>query len=437
MTPAARLQASIEVLADIIARRRPAADALKDWGLAHRFAGSKDRAAIASLVYDGLRRKASAAWLMGGETPRAIMLGALRTIRAMPEEEIARLCSGDRFAPESISEEERARLRMEPAAVLADAPPHAAGDFPEWLTPQLTRRFDASLLEEMRALAARAPVDIRVNSLKTLRDKIRPGLAHFGPIDTPYAPMGLRFEPGEGGRGPSLQATEEFQKGQFEIQDEGSQLVALLAGAEQGTQVVDLCAGGGGKTLALAAAMNNSGQIYATDSDARRLAPIHQRLERAGVRNVQVRAPRGRDDEPLADLRGKADLVLIDAPCTGVGVWRRNPDAKWRVRPGALEQRMADQDAVLARGASLVRPGGGIAWITCSLLMEENEDRLAAFLAAHPQFRALDLRESLALAPDALSERADILVGDGLGLLLTPLRTGADGFFLAMLHRQG
>lgn len=436
MTPAARLQASIEVLADIFARRRPAADALKDWGLAHRFAGSKDRAAIASLVYDGLRRKASASWLMGAETQRAVMLGALRTIRAMPEDEIARLCSGDRFAPESLSEPERARLRLAPAAALADAPAFIAGDFPEWLSPQLHRRFGDALVAEMKALATRAPVDIRVNSLKTLRDQIRPKLAHFNPVDTPYAPMGLRFEPGEGGRGPALQATEEFQKGQFEIQDEGSQLVALLAGGEPGRQVIDLCAGGGGKTLALAAAMNNSGQIYATDNDARRLAPIHQRLERAGARNVQVRTPKGRDDEPLRGLEGKADLVVIDAPCTGVGTWRRNPDIKWRVRPGSLEQRMAEQDAVLARGSRFVKPGGFIAYITCSLLVEENEDRIAAFLTDVPGFRSVDARESLALAPDALSERRNIVVGDGLGLLLTPLCTETDGFFLALLRRD-
>ncbi|MBN9064874.1 MAG: RsmB/NOP family class I SAM-dependent RNA methyltransferase [Rhizobiales bacterium] len=437
MTPAARLQASIDILDDLVVRRWPAADALKDWGLAHRFAGSKDRAAIASLVYDALRRKASAAWLMGADDARSIMLGALRSIRAMTEESVADLCSGDRFAPRLLSDGERGRLRVDPATALAGAPDPVAGDFPEWLAPHLARRFSDTLLPEAQALATRAPIDVRANSLKTLRDKLRPALAHFDPVDTPFAPMGLRFAVGEGGRGPALQATAEFQKGQFEIQDEGSQLVALLAGAEPGMQVVDLCAGGGGKTLALAAAMNNSGQIYATDSDARRLAPIHQRLERAGARNVQVRAPKGRDDEPLRDLEGKADLVLIDAPCTGVGVWRRNPDAKWRVRPGALDQRMADQDRVLARGARLVKPGGRIAYITCSLLAEENEDRVSAFLAGAPDFQPVDARESLALAPDALSERSDLVVGGGIGLLLTPLRTATDGFFLALLQREG
>ncbi len=178
-------------------------------------------------------------------------------------------------------------------------------------------------------------------------------------------------------------------------------------------QVIDLCAGGGGKTLALAALMNNTGQIFATDIDARRLAPIHERLERAGVRNAQVRTPRGRitgrEDDPVADLDGKLDLALIDAPCTGVGVWRRNPDAKWRIRPGALEQRMAEQDAVLARASRLVKRGGRIAYITCSMLPDENDARIAAFLAAHPGFSLVDPHEVLALAPDALAEREDIL----------------------------
>jgi 16S rRNA (cytosine967-C5)-methyltransferase len=234
-----------------------------------------------------------------------------------------------------------------------------------------------------------------------------------------------------------LQATPEFIKGLFEIQDEGSQVVAALAGAAPGMQVVDLCAGGGGKTLELAALMDNSGQIYATDADARRLAPIHDRLARAGVRNVQVRTPKGRGDEPLADLTGRIDLVLVDAPCTGIGTWRRNADTKWRVRPGALAERMKEQDFVLERARQLVRPGGRIAYITCSVLPRENDERIAAFLAGNPGFASVDPREVLALAPDTLSERDDLVSPAGLGLQLTPLRTGTDGFYLAILQRNG
>ncbi len=434
MTPSARLSAAIEVLADIEGRRRPAPDALKDWGLAHRFAGSKDRAAIASLVYDALRRKASAAHVMGEATPRAVLIGSLALARGLDAAAIAALCTGERFAPEPLSKAEQKRLA---ALKLDDAPAHIAGDFPEWLSDDLAAAFGDATVAEMTALSARAPIDIRVNTLKTERARIVPELAHLHPEITPHAPTGLRFSAGEDGRGPTLQVTPEFLKGLFEIQDEGSQIVAALAGAAPGMQVVDLCAGGGGKTLELAALMDNSGQIYATDADARRLAPIHDRLTRAGVRNVQVRTPKGRGDEPLADLAGKIDLVLVDAPCTGIGTWRRNPDTKWRVRPGALDERMKEQDLVLARAAKLVRPRGRLCYITCSVIPRENDERVAAFLAADPAFTSVDPREVLALAPDTLSERDDLISPHGLGLQLSPLRTGTDGFYCAIVERQG
>jgi 16S rRNA (cytosine967-C5)-methyltransferase len=434
VTPSARLSAAIEVLADIEARRRPAPDALKDWGLAHRFAGSKDRAAIASLVYDALRRRASSAHVMGEAAPRAILLGALALARGLSRAEIAAQCSGERFAPAPLTSAEAAALdRLD----LSDAPPAVAGDFPDWLAEDLSAAFGVAVVREMTALAARAPIDIRVNTLKTERMRLIPDLAHLQPELTPHAPTGLRFGHGEDGRGPTLQVTPEFLKGLFEIQDEGSQLVAAMTGAGPDMQVVDLCAGGGGKTLELAALMDNSGQIYATDSDARRLAPIHDRLARAGVRNVQVRTPKGRGDEPLADLAGKIDLVVVDAPCTGIGTWRRNPDTKWRVRPGALDERMKDQDLVLARAERLVKPGGRIAYITCSVIPRENDARVAAFLKAHRDFTAVDPREVLALAPDTLSERDDLVSPAGLGLQLSPLRTGTDGFYLALMRRRG
>lgn len=436
MIPAARVSAAIDVLQDIQSRRRPASDALKDWGLAHRFAGSGDRAAIASLVYDALRVRASSLHGMGhGEdapdTGRAQMLGML--IRKMPLTEVNDLFSGARFAPEPLTEDERRRLEH---WSLDGAAPSVAGDYPAWLEPELSRAFGGALVAEMQALGARAPVDVRVNTLKTLRARLLPDLMHLKAEPTPFSPTGLRFDPGEGGRGPALQATEAFVKGHFEIQEEGSQLVTLLSGASEGEQVIDLCAGGGGKTLALAAMMNNQGQIYATDNDARRLAPIHARLERAGVRNVQVRTPKSRDDEPLRGLEGKVDLVLIDAPCTGTGTWRRAPDIKWRVRPGALEQRMKEQDGVLARAARFVRAGGRICYITCSVLPAENDDRIAAFLAAHRDFQAVDPRDLVAMAPDELSSRDDLVSPAGHGLQFTPLRTRTDGFYVSLLAKR-
>jgi 16S rRNA (cytosine967-C5)-methyltransferase len=432
MTPAARLSAAIEVLADIDARRRPAADALKDWGLGHRFAGSGDRAAIAGLVYDALRRRASAAWIMGEENPRAIVIGMLRLERGLDLEAIAALCSGARFAPTPLSETERSRIV---GASLAEAPPWIAGDYPEWLDPQFARVFGEERSAELAALAARAPLDLRVNTLEVDRDKAAAALASLGAEPTRWSPLGLRIRLAADAKSPAIHAEPAFIKGMVEVQDEGSQLAALLAGARRGAQVVDLCAGAGGKTLALAAAMENHGQIYATDNDKRRLAPIHARLERAGARNVQVRTPRGTTDV-LADVAGRADLVLIDAPCTGIGAWRRNPDAKWRVRPGSLSTRLQEQQAALDRAAALVKPGGRIAYVTCSVLAEENDDQVRAFLGRHPQF-ALVAPSQVAepLGERAYLFRRAVLMSDA-GLLMTPLRTDTDGFFASVLRKS-
>ncbi|MBM6594158.1 RsmB/NOP family class I SAM-dependent RNA methyltransferase [Microvirga pudoricolor] len=430
MTPAARISAAIEVLEDIEARRRPVTDALKDWGLSHRFAGSKDRAAIASLVYDALRRKASAAWVMGDGTPRAVVMGMLRLQRGLDGPAIANLFSGDRFAPQPLTDAERQRLET---GSLKDAPAPAAGDFPDWIEPSLRRVFGDDLVPELQALTARAPLDLRVNTLKVSgREEAHDALPHLGAVETPLSPLGLRIAPSEDGRGPSIQSEPEFIKGWIEIQDEGSQLAALLSGAKPGEQVVDLCAGGGGKTLALAAMMDNHGQLYATDSDARRLAPIHERLTRAGVRNVQVRTPRAKADA-VTDLDGRIDLVLVDAPCTGCGTWRRNPDSKWRLRPGSLEARLKDQALVLDRAARLLKPAGRIAYITCSILPEENDDAVAGLLEREPSLSAAPVDQILREA--GLPQLKDKVRVTAHGLQLTPARTGTDGFYLSILRR--
>jgi len=432
MTPAARLSAAIEVFADIEARRRPAADALKDWGLSHRFAGSGDRAGIAGLVYDALRRKASSAWLMSEMNARAVLIGMLRRERGLATADIAALCSGARFAPVPLTDAERAALD---SGALAAAPAHVQGDYPDWLDPFLARVFGDERAAEGEALASRAPLDLRVNTLATTRDAMLPRLSHLGAAATRWSPEGLRIHLAADAKSPAIHAEPTYLKGQIEIQDEGSQLAALLSGAKSGEQVIDLCAGAGGKTLALAAAMDNHGQIYATDTDKRRLAAIHERISRADARNIQVRTPRG-DADVLADLAGRADLVLIDAPCTGTGTWRRNPDAKWRIRPGSLAERLKEQAAVLERAAGLVKPGGRIAYITCSVLAEENGDQVRTFTAGHPDFSV----EKPGEVAKALGERAylfsrAVLISDE-GLLMTPRRTDTDGFFVSLLRRS-
>src|ERR1700739_2981204 len=391
MTPAARLSAAIELIDTIEAQRIPAAKALKEWGLAHRFAGSGDRAAIAGLVWDVLRRRASSAWLMGEDTSRARALGTLRLERGMDAEGIATLCDGGRLSPEPLTDAERTALT---SRSLGEAPAPVAGDYPEWLDPYLLEVFGADRVAEATAMASRAPLDLRVNTLKAKREKVQGSLGYLGARPTPWSPVGLRIELGADARNPGIHSEEDFIKGFVEVQDEGSQLAALLSGATPGEQVVDLCAGAGGKTLAVAAMMQGKGRLIATDHDKRQLAPIYERLSRAGVHNCDVRTPKGPDDT-LSDIHASADLVLIDAPCTGTGTWRRNPDAKWRMRPGALEVRLKDQVTVLDRAAALVKPGGRIAYITCSVLPPENNDQVRGFLARHPEFAVVAPEETV------------------------------------------
>lgn len=355
MTPAARLSAAIEILAAIDTQRIPAPNALKEWGTAHRFAGSGDRAAIAGLVFDVLRRRASSAWLMDTDTPRARLLGMLKLERGLGADAVAALCDGGRFAPEALTDTERAALT---SRTLKDAPAHVAGDYPEWLDPQLAAVFGDARVEEATAMASRAPLDLRVNTLKAKHEKVLSSMKHLGARATPWSPWGIA----DRSRGRCAQSGHPFGRGFHQGRRRGAGRRVATRGiphrAKPGEQVIDMCAGAGGKTLALAAMMQGKGRLIATDHDKRQLAPIHDRLSRAGVHNADVRTPKGPDDT-LSDIKASADLVVIDAPCTGTGTWRRNPDAKWRMRPGALEVRIKDQIEVLDRAASLAKPGGG------------------------------------------------------------------------------
>ena len=431
MTPAARLSAAIDLIDAIDVQRIPAAKALKEWGTAHRFAGSGDRAGIAGLVWDVLRRRSSSAWIMDDDTPRARVLGMLRLERDMDADAIAALCGGGRFAPVALSDAEHAALA---SRTLADAPAYIAGDYPDWLDGYLNEAFGDDRVAEATAMARRAPLDLRVNTLKAKRDKLLPSLAHLGAQPTPWSPLGLRIALGADARNPGVHAEEDFIKGAIEVQDEGSQLAALLTGAKPGEQVIDLCAGAGGKTLALAAMMQGKGRLIATDHDKRQLAPIYERLSRAGVHNCDVRTPKGPNDT-LSDIHASADLVVIDAPCTGTGTWRRNPDAKWRMRPGALEMRLKDQAVVLDRAADLVKPGGRIAYITCSVLPPENGGQVSAFVDRHPDFAVVPPAQVASVLWDKADDFLAAAKVSEQGLLMTPRRTGTDGFFVSVLRK--
>jgi 16S rRNA (cytosine967-C5)-methyltransferase len=398
------------------------------WGLAHRFAGSGDRAAIASLVYDGLRRRASAAYLMGAETGRAVIIGMLRLQRGLAEPTIAGLFDGGRFAPTPLTDDERKQLIE---GNLTGAPPEIAGDAPAFVLPSLAAAFGDDLMEELRALGRRAPLDIRINTLKQSCEEAATVLNDLGAEPTPLSPLGLRIPIGEDGRGPALHVDPLFLDGGFEIQDEGSQLASLLASARAGETIVDLCAGGGGKSLALASLTANGARLIATDADPRRLAPIHERLRRSGA-EVEVRTPRtgkARADV-LADLDGTVDRVLIDAPCTGTGTWRRNPDAKWRLRPGSLANRTGEQAEVLDRAARLVRPGGTIVYVTCSVLPEENDAAVDGLLT-----RSGGAIASVATDLSSVPGLSDKVRRTRRGVQMSPALTGTDGFYVATLTR--
>lgn len=437
-----RLSAAIEIIDDILGHKRPAAMALSDWGRAHRFAGSKDRAAIGNLVYDALRCKASIGHQMQADTGRALVLGVLKFSWQADFDHIDKLCDGGRFAPEPLNEAERNILSVADASdAESDQAPaaHIRGNYPEWLADTMQGCFGGEAVAEGAALAQRAPLDLRTNTLKTTPEKLKSALSRFQAEPVPYAPDGLRIAAPEAGlehanaRLPHIESESAHGKGWFEVQDEASQLAAALTGAEAGLQIADICAGSGGKTLGLAAAMDNKGQIHAWDADKHRLRPIWERLKRAGVRNVQVLE--GGQTDQLDPLMGRMDIVLADAPCSGSGSWRRKPDAKWRLTEKALNKRIAQQRAVLQSAAPLVRPGGRLIYVTCSILPQENTDQADWFIANHPDFAVLPYEqvwsEALGSEPPASADGRT-----GGGLLLTPARHGTDGFFIAIFTRN-
>ncbi len=436
MTPAGRLAAAIEVLTEVEARHRPVRLALKAWGDGARYAGSKDRAFVSGLVLDALRKRRSLAWRVGSDTPRAAALGVLAFEWGWSADDVAVAAAGEPHGPGALTEAEAAALAQ--PRTLDDAPPAVRGDYPDWLDASLARVFGDARAEEGAALARRAPVDLRANRLKGAAGRVLKALEPFGAEPSGVLVDALRIPaPKAAERAAPVESEPEFAKGWFEVQDLGSQIAAAAAGEVKNHQVLDLCAGGGGKTLALGAAMGATGQIYAYDRDAKRLSEVVTRGQRAGVRNLQTRSPRR--PGALDDLEGRMDLVFVDAPCTGSGVWRRHPDAKWRLTEAQLERRVAEQKEVLAEARRMCRPGGRIVYVTCSLLAEENEDQIQAFLGEAQEFHALPalaaVQASGLATPEGLEALRPRITPAGF-LRLSPRSGGADGFFVAVLERR-
>lgn len=430
MQPGARLKAAAEVLDDVLLRHRPPSLALNDWGKGHRFAGSGDRAAIGTLVFDTLRVKASASFVMGAETSRAQILGMLAET-GVEAEDILALCTGAPHALDPLTGREFARLE---ARDLTIAPPDVIANVPAWLWADIESVFGKTTLAEMQAATRRAPIDLRVNPLKSTREKVLETLKATGAEPSAFSPYGVRIPaPTGGSRAPNVEAEPAHAKGWFEVQDEGSQIAAALTVAGPRQQILDFCAGAGGKSLAMAGVMQNTGQIYAYDSDKVRLRPIFDRLKRAGARNVQVLGPN--DRAALDELGPRFDCVLVDAPCSGSGTWRRKPDAKWRLKPDSLAARINEQADILARASAFVKVGGHLVYVTCSVLPQENSAQIDRFRAAQPAFtvvpwRTVWGRTSLGEAPKQSADGRDDT------LLLSPHSHGTDGFFIAVLERK-
>lgn len=439
MTPGARIQAALELLAAVWQGNTPPDVLADDFFRRRRYAGSSDRRAINEHVYAVLRRRARLDWwiartgLHTDPDPRARMIACLTLVERMAPDQIAGLFSGMRHCPPPLSEIESGLAEALYGRPLNhhDMPPPDAYEFPAWMEPSFQALWGDRLVDEIAALNQSAPVDLRVNSLKATREEAHAALAEafIETEETPFSPLGLRVK-----GHPRLGGTEAFKRGLVEIQDEGSQLIALLCGARAGMNVVDYCAGAGGKTLALAATMVRdgrlSGRVTACDVSKARLDRLRPRLKRAGAHGIKCRAIAAKDDEWVAAQAGRVDRVLIDVPCTGTGTWRRDPNAKWRFTPTDLDNLVAVQRGIMSEAAAMVKPGGWLIYATCSLLQDENERQIAWFLETHDGFEALPI--------DAVW--ADTIGGtpppSGPSLRLTPAMTGTDGFFCSVLARK-
>lgn len=428
MTPAARLAAAIDLLEAIGDSPRPADLTANDFFRARRYIGSGDRRAVSDRAWSVLRARRRLGWWLDRAgavaTPRFLVAASL-LLEGWSLAGVEQSFSGGQFAPAPLIGPERTALRGLEGHTLnhPDMPPPVRHEMPDWVYALLAARFGAAAERELDALAAPAPLDLRVNLLKTTREAAQAALRAEGieSAPTPLSPWGLRVP-----NRRLVTTGEAFKAGLVEIQDEGSQLVAALVAAEPGMRVADWCAGAGGKTLAVAMTMQNRGHIVACDVHDKRLAAAVQRLRRAGVHNVEQHLLAA-GDKWAKRQAGKFDRVLVDAPCTGTGTWRRNPDARQRLREADLEELVPKQAAILDAASRLVRPGGRLIYATCSLLPQENEQQIENFLSRHQDFAVLPARAAWQGAPESET-----------GLLsLTPLRHDTDGFFGAVLQRGG
>jgi 16S rRNA (cytosine967-C5)-methyltransferase len=424
------LQATLDLLCEVEATARPADAVTSAFFRARRHLGDRDRGAVLEQLYALLRHRARLGWWLARQncedTPRNRLLAWLMLGEGKTPNQIKRLFDGPKVTAGTLTDPETKLLAKLLGCTIAhpDMPEAVRLECPPWAVEPLKRRFGEAFGAEMAATLSPPPLDLRVNPIKTTRDAMLGQLKGMGLRVAPMrlSPHGIRLE-----ERLSLARLPGLKTGEIEIQDEGSQLVALLVDAKPGERVVDFCAGAGGKTLAIAAQMKNKGHIVACDVNEPRLKRCAERHRRAGLHNVETRLLASETDRWIKRHKGGFDRVLVDAPCSGTGTWRRNPDARWRAPELGLENLVALQARILASAARLVKPGGRLVYATCSMLGEENEAQVASFLASNPGFRIVPVPEA---APHLMGAT------QSGHLSLTPARHGTDGFFAAVLQRD-
>lgn len=435
MKPAAHLQASIDLLDLIEKTPFPADDIASRYFRERRFIGSTDRKVISQLVFDVLRIKPQLDWLLSAIMTIGTFTARLRVIAYLCQEkqwapqQFREMFADEDYYPKPLKPKEYTLIQAisDPKFDALSMPQAARLCIPLWLEDRLEKFYGSRLEEEMNALNLKAPLDVRVNTLKSSQAEVLKLLeAENANVETtPLSPMGLRLQ-----RGFALSQTDAFKKGLIEIQDEGSQVAALLVDARPGMKVLDLCAGAGGKTLALAAQMENKGQLFAADISKERLDRAALRLRRAGVGNVERHHLGDKGRTWLKRQAGRFDRVLVDAPCSGSGTWRRHPDLKWRIGPDDLEEISQKQKVILATAQQMLKPGGRLIYVTCSILEEENEIQIASFLESYPNFTVLPIAS---VWQETLKTPCPVA---GPFLRLTPAQHATDGFFIAVFEKK-
>jgi 16S rRNA (cytosine967-C5)-methyltransferase len=434
MTPSARLAAIIELLGLVDGTPRPADAVVSAYFRNRRFIGSKDRADVSMAVYRAMRRRARLTWQLqkaGAEaSPTGLVLADLIIGEGYGMEQVQRLFSGGDYGPAPLNLDERGLAKRLEGRKLEhqDMPEWVIAECPEWAEPEMRRALGDQFLRQMEALKQPAPIDLRVNALKANRDEVLAQLNADGiqAEASRLSPLGIRLK----GR-PPVMAHPLYKDGSIEIQDEGSQLAALMVDARPGHEVVDFCAGAGGKTLAMAAAMKGKGRLIASDVLANRLVRAKERFRRAGAHNIQTHPITGETDPWIKRHKGKFDRVLVDAPCSGTGTWRRNPDQRWRSLGPGIAELLPLQMRLMESAARLVKPGGRLIYATCSMLMSENEDHADAFLAAHPDFTLVPSDDVW----KTVWPEGGPSVPSSPYLRLTPATHETDGFFAAVFER--